>query len=171
MTSLFNNLPHLTPIDKEKQVSYRNKSNVDAFTVVKCPLMSQDNFENMDPSLWDKFIGTPVQLESSQSTQLNAHLYTIPGQGKCMGDTLCMLTDSNKETKAKSPTTGTLPKIYGITTTFNNNNNNNNNAVEEDDEHELVASLMKLPTSATLYIGALSIVGLFALYRVVKKTI
>lgn len=184
MTSVFNNLPHLTSNDKEKQVSYRNNSNMDAFTVVKCPLMNQDNFENMNPSIWNKLIGAPIQFKQNETNAMNAHLYTINGPGKCMGDTLCMLSDSNKEVKTKTPNTGTLPKIYGITTTVNdrddksnkNNNNNNNNKPntnenDEDDETEQVDLMMKLSTPATLYIGALSIVGLFALYRVVKKTI
>lgn len=171
MTGLFDNLPKLSSDDKQKQTAYRNTdSKVETFVVKKCPLMEQDTFKNMEPSMWNKLIGTPVQRESKQSSQINAHLYTVSGDAPCMGDKLCMLTDSNNDNKPNLYMNGGLPKIYGISNT-STNGVEGNGASDDEEEKESVSLLPKLTTSATLYAGALSLVGLFVLYRVVKKTI
>ena len=55
-----------------------------------------------------------------------------------------------------------LPKIQGITHAPD---------TDSDDDDEVKDNTFKLDTITKVYAGALSIVGLFVLYRVVKKTI
>jgi hypothetical protein len=55
-----------------------------------------------------------------------------------------------------------LPKIQGIT---------DEEDEDSDDDEGVMQNIIKLDTLTKVYTGALSLVGLFVLYRVVKKTI
>ena len=61
-----------------------------------------------------------------------------------------------------------LPKIQGITHTPDADSDDDDEGDDEGDSIQV--KVLKLDTLTKVYVGALSIVGLFVLYRVVKKT-
>ena len=158
MMKIIDNLPKPSPETKFKKVVFdTNNKVVDNFTVKKCPLM--DNFENIDSSIWDKLNGTPVKFDTNSTTHINAQLLST-SNGTGMANSTYVLADTSNNIVKPSPSS-TLPVIHGITA-------NNDDDDSDDDDN---TSKIKLYTSSKLYVGALSIVGLFILYRVVKKTI
>jgi len=171
MAKIIDNLPKLSPETTLKKAIFNSNTVVDNFTVKKCPLM--DNFENIDSSIWHKLNGSPFKFDTKQTHPINARLLTgnkCTCQGKCNGT--CMnhstyvLADSSNNT-ISSALKSTLPAIHGITTTKGDGNDSDSD--DSDDENNITK--LKLYASSKLYIGALSIVGLFILYRAVKKNI
>ena len=80
-----------------------------------------------------------------------------------------VLTDSSNNVVdssnnvVKPASKNALPKIQGITHAQDTDS--------EDDDESVMTNMVKLDTVTKVYVGALSLVGLFVLYRVVKKTI
>ena len=164
MNKIFYNLPSLTPEQKVKKANGTNI--VDNFTVKKCPLM--DNFENMDQStMWKPLTGTPVQHDGNL-TSINAKIMIQGCADKEAKESMFVLTDSSNNVVdssnnvVKPAPKSMLPKIQGITHAPD---------TDSDDDDEVKDNTFKLDTITKVYAGALSIVGLFVLYRVVKKTI
>ena len=165
MNKVFDILPSLSNEQKEKKAN--GTTDVDNFTVKKCPLM--DNFENMDPTtMWKPLIGAPVQPDAKPNS-VNAKIVTQVG-GK---ESMVVLSDSSNNVVDSSNNVvkpahkSMLPKIQGITHTPDADSDDD----EGDDEGDSIqVKVLKLDTLTKVYVGALSIVGLFVLYRVVKKT-
>jgi hypothetical protein len=164
MNKVFDILPSLTPAQKEKKAN--GAKMIDNFTVKKCPLM--DNFENMDQStMWKPLTGTPVQHDG-KPTSINAKIMVQGCADKEAKESMFVLTDSSNNVVdssnnvVKPAPKSMLPKIQGITHAQD---------MDSDDDDEVKDNTFKLDTMTKVYAGALSIVGLFVLYRVVKKTI
>jgi hypothetical protein len=157
MNKVFDSLPSLTTEQKEKKAN--GAKVVDNFTVKKCPLM--DNFENMDPTtMWKPLIGAPVQIAANPNS-VNAKIVAHASDKESM----FVLTDSSNNV-VKPASKNMLPKIQGITNEQHADNND-----DEDDDESVMTNMVNLDTVTKVYVGALSLVGLFVLYRVVKKTI
>lgn len=161
MNKVFDILPSLTTEQKEKKAN--GSKAIDNFTVKKCPLM--DNFENMDPTtMWKPLIGSPVQIAANPNS-VNAKI-VIQSGGK---ESMFVLTDSSNNVVdssnnvVKPAPKSMLPKIQGIT--------HEQDADSDDDEESVMTNVFKPDNLTKVYAGALSLVGLFVLYRVVKKTI
>ena len=151
---------------KRKVEAITTKTNIiDNFTVKKCPLM--DNFDTMEPFMWNK-IGSPITSKNNE--KINAELQSF---GK---ENMYILSTSKTEhidTGAKT----TIPFIHGITSvakkeqpTAESVDSNDEDANHEDEESSYLMSTMNIDTPTKMYVGALSIVGLFVLFRVVKRT-
>lgn len=154
MNKVFDSLPSLTTEQKEKKAN--GAKVVDNFTVKKCPLM--DNFENMDPTtMWKPLIGAPVQIAANPNS-VNAKIVAHASDKESM----FVLTDSSNNV-VKPASKNMLPKIQGIT--------HAPDADSDDDDESVMTNMVNLDTVTKVYVGALSLVGLFVLYRVVKKTI
>jgi hypothetical protein len=154
MNKVFDSLPSLTSEQKEKKAN--GAKVVDNFTVKKCPLM--DNFENMDPTtMWKPLIGAPVQIAANPNS-VNAKIVAHASDKESM----FVLTDSSNNV-VKPASKNMLPKIQGIT--------HAPDADSDDDDESVMTNMVNLDTVTKVYVGALSLVGLFVLYRVVKKTI
>jgi hypothetical protein len=173
MNKFFDNLPKLTEDEKEKVETLSTKTTViDNFTVKRCPLM--DNFENMDPSLWNILNGSPITNTNAKNIDAEIHAY-----GK---ESMCLLSQSTAKPSSSGPKM-TMPYIHGISQPVTMNyvphtktgdmakNAKNDTDESDDDESGSLVSPMKLDMSTKMYVGALSIVGLFVLFRVVKKTL
>ena len=163
MNKVFDILPSLTTAQKEKKAN--GAKVVDNFTVKKCPLM--DNFENMDPTtMWKPLIGAPVQPDVKPNS-VNAKIVAQAGGKESMvvlSDSSNNVVDSSNNVVKPTPKS-MLPKIQGITHTPDADSD------DDDDEGDNIrVKVLKLDTTTKVYVGALSIVGLFVLYRVVKKT-
>jgi hypothetical protein len=165
MNKVFDILPSLTPAQKEKKAN--GAKVIDNFTVKKCPLM--DNFENMDPTtMWKPLVGAPIQLDTKQNS-VNAKILAHSSENKDIKESMFVLTDSSNNVVDSSnnvvkPTLkNVLPKIQGITHAQDTDS--------DDDDESVMQNMIKLDNVSKVYVGALSIVGLFVLYRVVKKTI
>jgi len=163
MNKVFDILPSLTTAQKEKKAN--GAKVVDNFTVKKCPLM--DNFENMDPTtMWKPLIGAPVQPDVKPNS-VNAKIVAQAGGKESMvvlSDSSNNVVDSSNNVVKPTPKS-MLPKIQGITHTPDADSD------DDDDEGDSIrVKVLKLDTTTKVYVGALSIVGLFVLYRVVKKT-
>jgi hypothetical protein len=163
MNKVFDILPSLTTAQKEKKAN--GAKVVDNFTVKKCPLM--DNFENMDPTtMWKPLIGAPVQPDVNPNS-VNAKIVAQAGGKESMvvlSDSSNNVVDSSNNVVKPTPKS-MLPKIQGITHTPDADSD------DDDDEGDSIrVKVLKLDTTTKVYVGALSIVGLFVLYRVVKKT-
>lgn len=160
MNKVFDILPALTAEQKEKKAN--GAKVVDNFTVKKCPLM--DNFENMDPAtMWKPLIGAPVKHET-KPTVVNAKIVAQAG----VKESMFVLTDSNSVVDSsnnvvKPAPKSMLPKIQGITHAPDADS-------DDDDDDNVSVKVLNLDTVTKVYVGALSLVGLFVLYRVVKKT-
>ena len=166
MNKVFDILPSLSNEQKEKKAN--GTTDVDNFTVKKCPLM--DNFENMDPTtMWKPLIGAPVQPDAKPNS-VNAKIVTQVG-GK---ESMVVLSDSSNNVVDSSNNVvkpahkSMLPKIQGITHTPDADSDDDDEGDDEGDSIQV--KVLKLDTLTKVYVGALSIVGLFVLYRVVKKT-
>jgi hypothetical protein len=163
MNTVFDILPSLTTEQKEKKAN--GAKVVDNFTVKKCPLM--DNFENMDPTtMWKPLIGAPVQF-AANSNSVNAKIVIQSSDHKGVKESMFVLTDSSNNVVdssnnvVKPAAKNMLPKIQGIT---------DEEDEDSDDDESVMLNVFKLDTTTKVYAGALSLVGLFVLYRVVKKT-
>ena len=162
MNKVFDILPSLSTEQKEKKAN--GAKVVDNFTVKKCPLM--DNFENMDPTtMWKPLIGAPVQLDAKPNS-VNAKIVAHSSENKGIKESMFMLTDSSNNV-VKPASKNALPKIQGITNAPDTDSNDD----EYDDDESVMTNMINLDTVTKVYVGALSLVGLFVLYRVVKKTI
>ena len=162
MNKVFDILPSLSTEQKEKKAN--GAKVVDNFTVNKCPLM--DNFENMDPTtMWKPLIGAPVQLDAKPNS-VNAKIVAHSSENKGIKESMFMLTDSSNNV-VKPASKNALPKIQGITNAPDTDSNDD----EDDDDESVMTNMINLDTVTKVYVGALSLVGLFVLYRVVKKTI
>jgi len=162
MNKVFDILPSLSTEQKEKKAN--GAKVVDNFTVKKCPLM--DNFENMDPTtMWKPLIGAPVQLDAKPNS-VNAKIVAHSSENKGIKESMFMLTDSSNNV-VKPASKNALPKIQGITNAPDTDSNDD----EDDDDESVMTNMINLDTVTKVYVGALSLVGLFVLYRVVKKTI
>ena len=164
MNKVFDILPSLSTEQKEKKAN--GAKVVDNFTVKKCPLM--DNFENMDPTtMWKPLIGSPIQLDAKPNS-INAKIVAESSENKGVKESMFVLTDSSNNVVdssnniVKHASKNVLPKIQGITHTQD---------ADSDDDEGVMQNMVKLDTVTKVYVGALSLVGLFVLYRVVKKTI
>lgn len=162
MNKVFDILPSLSTEQKERKAN--GAKVVDNFTVKKCPLM--DNFENMDPTtMWKPLIGAPVQLDAKPNS-VNAKIVAHSSENKGIKESMFMLTDSSNNV-VKPASKNALPKIQGITNAPDTDSNDD----EDDDDESVMTNMINLDTVTKVYVGALSLVGLFVLYRVVKKTI
>jgi len=162
MNKVFDILPSLSTEQKEKKAN--GAKVVDNFTVKKCPMM--DNFENMDPTtMWKPLIGAPVTVDAKQNS-VNAKIVAHSSENKGIKESMFMLTDSSNNV-VKPASKNALPKIQGITNAPDTDSNDD----EDDDDESVMTNMINLDTVTKVYVGALSLVGLFVLYRVVKKTI
>ena len=169
MNKVFDILPSLSTEQKERKAN--GAKVVDNFTVKKCPLM--DNFENMDPTtMWKPLIGAPVQLDAKPNS-VNAKIVAQSSGKKDIKESMFVLTDSSNNVVdssnnvVKTASKNALPKIQGITNAPDTDSNDD----EDDDDESVMTNMINLDTVTKVYVGALSLVGLFVLYRVVKKTI
>ena len=178
MNKVFDILPSLSAEQKEKKAN--GGKAIDNFTVKKCPLM--DNFESMDPTtMWKPLIGSQVKLNQKPNV-VNAKIIAQSCNRNGNNDSLFVLTtdfsnnvvdssnnvvDSSNNV-AKPTYMDMLPNIQGITPEKEAYIDDDNN---DDDGENVKLNEFKLHTTTKLYVGALSLVGLFVLYRVVKKTI
>jgi hypothetical protein len=164
MNKVFDILPSLSTEQKEKKAS--GAKVVDNFTVKKCPLM--DNFENMDPTtMWKPLIGAPVQPDAKPNSA-NAKIVAQSGDKQSGKESMVVLSESypvvdSSNNVVKPTPKSMLPKIQGITHTTDTDS-------DDDDEDSIQVKVLNLNTLTKVYVGALSLVGLFVLYRVVKKT-
>ena len=165
MNKVFDILPSLTNEQKEKKAN--GAKAIDNFTVKKCPLM--DNFENMDPTtMWKPLIGAPIKFDINPAS-INAKIVIQSGDNKGVKESMFVLTDSSNNVVdssnnvVKPASKNVLPKIQGIT--------HSQDADSDDDDESVMMNVFKLDNITKVYAGALSLVGLFVLYRVVKKTI
>jgi hypothetical protein len=167
MNKVFDILPSLTAEQNEKKASCAKV--VDNFTVKKCPLM--DNFENMDPTtMWKQLIGAPVHHDA-KPVGLNAKIVAQSSDNNGVKESMFVLTDSkpivdSSNNDVKPAHKSMLPKIQGIT---HSPDADRDDEGDEDDDNVGV-KVLNLDTLTKVYVGALSLVGLFVLYRVVKKT-
>jgi hypothetical protein len=166
MNKVFDILPSLSTEQKEKKAN--GAKDVDNFTVKKCPLM--DNFENMDPTtMWKPLIGAPVQPDAKPNS-VNAKIVAQAGGKESMvvlSDSSNNVVDSSNNVVKPAPKS-MLPKIQGITHTPDADDDDED---DDDDEGDSIrVKVLNLDTTTKVYVGALSLVGLFVLYRVVKKT-
>jgi len=163
MNKVFDSLPSLSTEQKEKKAS--GAKDVDNFTVKKCPLM--DNFENMDPTtMWKPLIGAPVQPDAKPNS-VNAKIVAQVGGKESMvvlSDSSDNVVDSSNNVVKPAPKS-MLPKIQGITHAPDTDSDD-----DDDEDDSIQVKVLKLDTTTKVYVGALSLVGLFVLYRVVKKT-
>jgi len=168
MNKVFDILPSLSNEQKEKKAN--GAKEVDNFTVKKCPLM--DNFENMDPTtMWKPLIGAPVQPDAKPNS-VNAKIVAQSGDKQSGKESMVVLTDSSNNVVVDSSNNvvkpahkSILPKIQGITHRPDADSDD-----EGDDDDSIQVKVLNLDTLTKVYVGALSLVGLFVLYRVVKKT-
>jgi hypothetical protein len=166
MNKVFDILPSLSTEQKEKKAN--GAKVVDNFTVKKCPMM--DNFENMDPTtMWKPLIGAPVQLDAKPNS-VSAKIVAQSSENKGIKESMFVLTDSSNNVVVDSSNNvvkpapkSMLPKIQGIT--------HAPDADSDNDDENVMTNVFKLDNVTKAYVGALSLVGLFVLYRVVKKTI
>jgi hypothetical protein len=126
-----------------------------------------DNFENMDPTtMWKPLIGAPVQPDAKPNS-VNAKIVAQVGGKESMvvlSDSSDNVVDSSNNVVKPAPK-NMLPKIQGITHAPDTDSD------DDDDEGDSIqVKVLKLDTTTKVYVGALSLVGLFVLYRVVKKT-
>jgi hypothetical protein len=142
MNKIINNLPKLTKRQQKQKEEYCNNcSTTDNFTVKKCPY--SEGFTGMGISDL-KNLGTkftPENVTKEPFVQLSAFSNLI-----------------QKEEEPKK-TVKKLPNIHGI-------NKDTDNDVEEEQDK----SLFEPDTLTKLYAGSLSVIGLFILFRVVKKS-
>lgn len=142
MKKIINNLPKLTNQQQKQKEEYCNNcSTINSFTVEKCPY--SDGFTGMGISDL-KNLGsnfTPENMNKESFVQLSAFSNLI-----------------QKEEEPKK-TLKNLPNIHGI------NKDTDNDVKEEEDK-----SLFEPDTLTKIYAGSLSLIGLFILFRVVKKT-
>lgn len=142
MKKIINNLPKLTNQQQKQKEEYCNNcSTINSFTVKKCPY--SDGFTGMGISDL-KNLGsnfTPENMNKESFVQLSAFSNLI-----------------QKEEEPKK-TVKNLPNIHGI-------NKDTDNDVEEEQDK----SLFEPDTLTKIYAGSLSLIGLFILFRVVKKT-
>ena len=155
------------PITKIEKFTPKSKI-VDNFNVKKCPLM--DNFDTMTPSIWSSLNGSSI-IPERKDTSINANILTYTNES------MCVLSTSTDElpSNTRNPK-GVLPYIYGITPTdtkaINIKSEESDSESNEPDNHDSQPEYapMVLPTSTKIYVGALSVVGLFILFRVVNRT-
>jgi hypothetical protein len=142
MKKIINNLPKLTNQQQKQKEEYCNNcSTINSFTAKKCPY--SDGFTGMGISDL-KNLGsnfTPENMNKEPFVQLSAFSNLI-----------------QKEEEPKK-TVKNLPNIHGI------NKDTDNDVKEEEDK-----SLFEPDTLTKIYAGSLSLIGLFILFRVVKKT-
>ena len=142
MKKIINNLPKLTNQQQKQKEEYCNNcSTINSFTVKKCPY--SDGFTGMGISDL-KNLGsnfTPENMNKESFVQLSAFSNLI-----------------QKEEEPKK-TVKNLPNIHGI------NKDTDNDVKEEEDK-----SLFEPDTLTKIYAGSLSLIGLFILFRVVKKS-
>lgn len=142
MNKIINNLPKLTKRQQKQKEEYCNNcSTTDNFTVKKCPY--SEEFTGMGISDLKNLgsIFTPENVTKEPFVQLSAFSNLI-----------------QKEDEPKK-TVKNLPNIHGI------NKDTDNDVKEEEDK-----SLFEPDTLTKLYAGSLSVIGLFILFRVVKKS-
>jgi len=142
MNKIINNLPKLTKTQQNKREEYCNNcSKKDNFTVSKCPY--SEEFTGMD-IIKIKNLGsnfTSENVTKEPFVQLSGFSNLI-----------------KKEEEPKT-TVKNLPNIHGI-------NKNTDNSVKEQDD-----KLIFEPDNLTkIYAGSLSVIGLFILFRVLKKS-
>ena len=141
MNKIINSLPKLTKKQQKQKEEYCNNcSTKDNFTVKKCPY--SEGFTGMGISDL-KNLGsnfTPENVTKEPFVQLSGFSNLI-----------------KKEDEPKT-TVKNLPNIHGI-------NPDTDNDVKE--EHDI---LFEPDTLTKLYAGSLSVIGLFILFRVVKKS-
>lgn len=155
------------PITKIEKFTPNSKI-VDNFNVKKCPLM--DNFDTMTPSIWSSLNGSSI-IPERKDTSINANILTNTNES------MCVLSTSTDElpSNTRNPK-GVLPYIYGITPTDTKSINiksvesesESNNTDNDDTQPEYTPIV--LHTSTKIYVGALSLVGLFILFRALNKT-
>ena len=153
MIKFINNLPKLTHEQIKTKEEICNKSSVrDNFTVQRCPLM--ENFENIESSIYSSKLTKGVILEPINKP-VNIMLHT--GLFASNKSLTAVTNDNNNE--PDGITSQMLPKIHGIT-----------KDIDDDDDKSLLPREFTPDTMTKIYVGSLSIVGLFILFRIVKKT-
>ena len=141
MKSFFNNLPKLSQDEtRRKNAGSNGKTVKDNFTVKKCPLM--DNFENMESKTFWKPISGSAFTPISKKTPVAIEAF--------------------QETQIIDK----LPSIQGID--LKENDDKENDDKEKDDKENFTGFIPDRITG--IYIGSLSLVGLFILFRAMNKT-
>ena len=141
MKSFFNNLPKLSQDEtRRKNAGSNGKTVKDNFTVKKCPLM--DNFENMESKTFWKPISGSAFTPISKKSPVKIEAF----QEKHIDDK--------------------LPSSQGID--LKEKDDEENNDEEKDDKENFTGFTPDRITS--IYIGSLSLVGLFILFRAMNKT-
>lgn len=142
MNKIINSLPKLTKRQQNKKEEYCNNcSTKDNFTVSKCPY--SEGFTGIDIS----------DLKNIGSNFTSGNVIKEPFVQLAGSSNLI-----RKEEKPKT-TVKNLPNIHGI------NKDTDNDVKEEDDN-----IFFEPDTLTKIYAGSLSVIGLFILFRVVKKS-
>jgi hypothetical protein len=152
MLKLINNLPKLTQDQIKTKEDMCNRSTRDNFTVTRCPLM--ENFENIESSLYSSKL-SKSEIAETNNKPVNLMLHP----GLFASNSLTAITSDNN-TDIDEIISQMLPKIHGITKDID----------DDDDDDSLLPRVFTPDTMTKLYVSSLSIVGLFILFRVVKKT-
>ena len=142
MNNFINNLPKLTTDEHRRKNAGSNGITVkDNFTVKRCPLM--DNFETMDPNtMWKPLSGSPIIGLKDKPKNIEAFREKL---------------DINK-----------LPNIQGIH--LNNKKPTDDEDADDEDADDDMYSMFFPDKITNVYIGSLTIVGLFILFRVVNRS-
>jgi len=145
MNHIINNLPKLSKEQENKKEKFKNVKR-DNFTVKKCQL--SENFASMDSDMFSKFLlGAKVENKTDAKDTKETFIQIKSG--------------FSGVTKTEEPpvTIKNLPLIQGIT------KDEDNDVKEEDD-----TNIFTPDTVTKVYVGSLSVIGLFILYRVIKKS-
>jgi hypothetical protein len=113
-----------------------------------------ENFENIESSIYSSKLTKGVILEPINKP-VNIMLHT--GLFASNKSLTAVTNDNNNE--PDGITSQMLPKIHGIT-----------KDIDDDDDKSLLPREFTPDTMTKIYVGSLSIVGLFILFRIVKKT-
>lgn len=143
MKSFLNNIPKLSQDEtRRKNVGSNGKTVKDNFTVKKCPLM--DNFENMESKIFWKPSSGSAFTPISKKTPVAIEAFQ------------------------ETPINDKLPSIQGIDLKDKEDNDKENDDNEKNDKENFTGFTPDRITS--IYIGSLSLVGLFILFRAMNKT-
>ena len=157
MQKFVDNLPKPTKEQTDKKEELCNCSKPqDNFTVKKCPLM--DNFENMESSMFSKELtGCAIQNTTEKNGSILLQRDVLHANGS-----LIALTDI-KDDKSGAGKSKFLPTLHGIKENKVGSADDNDD-VDANKINEYVPNVM-----TSIYVGSLTVVGLFVLFRVIKK--
>lgn len=146
MKSFLNNIPKLSQDEtRRKNAGSNGKTVKDNFTVKKCPLM--DNFENMESkTFWKPSTGSAFTPISKKTP---------------------VAIEAFQETSINDK----LPSIQGIDLKDKEDNDKDDKENDDNEKNDKENFTGFTPDRITsIYIGSLSLVGLFILFRAMNKT-